>query len=193
MSTVIQALKNEIQRLAKKQIKAFAAPIKKDVARLKRIAAALKRNLAQLQKQSAVLLDAEARRSRMGPAMSEDELAKLQLRGAAVRKMRKKMKLTQQEFAKLAGTSPVSVGKWEKAGRKQIQLRGESKKSLAKLIGVGAQEAKLLLERLAEQKPVAKKPAPKTVKVKKAEPKKAKKAKKPAKSGKSKTKAAKKK
>ena len=164
MPNLNQVLKAEILRLAAKQVRVYAAPLKKDITRLKKTAVQLRRAVAQLTTQASVLLDAETRRAQSAPAMSEADLAHFQPRGAAVRKMRKKMRLTQQEFAKLAGTSPVSVGKWEKAGRKAVQLRGASKKALAKLVGVGAAEAKLLLERLAEQKPVVKKPVAKKAK-----------------------------
>jgi DNA-binding transcriptional regulator YiaG len=151
-----QILKIEISRLARKQARLLTVPLRKDVARLKRVAAGLKRTVALLQKQAEVLLGAEARRSSRGPAMSEGELAGVRLTGAAIRRMRRKMRLTQSEFARLTGTSAVTVCLWERRGRKQLQLRGESKAKVAKLIGVSAEEAKMLLERLAGPAPARK-------------------------------------
>ena len=84
MSTMIHALQSEIQRLAKKQIRAIVGPLKKEVVRLKKISVVLRRNVAQLQKQAEVLLAAEARRSRSAPVMSEAELAKVRLTASGV-------------------------------------------------------------------------------------------------------------
>ena len=115
------------------------AALRGDVADLKRQVAELKRLLRAVQK-GAQHRDAPA-------AVAEEKvgsLSRIRPTGPMVRKLRKRLGLTQGGLAKLVGVSSLTVSKWESAtGR--IRLRTRTLASLAEVRGLGKQAAKKML------------------------------------------------
>ena len=141
-------LKDEIRRLARREIRAAITSLKGDNAALKKAVARLKRQTKVLERDSRLLMAAEKRlrekttKSRAG----SEELEKFRISGKGVRSLRKKLGLSQRELAVLLGVSGHSVFLWEqKAG--SLGLREDSKVALLGLRGIGAREAQ---RRLAE-------------------------------------------
>ena len=136
LNTVLgEAITKGALRVTRKPI----AALRGDVADLKRQMAELKRLLRAAQKGVPL-------RAAKVAAPETDVKKPLRIRptGPMVRKLRKRLGLTQSEFAKLAGVSNLTVSKWETApGR--IMLRQRTLAAFASVRGMGKQAAKKML------------------------------------------------
>ena len=137
MPNFSQVLKAEIIRLCRKEVKA-AAPLQASNIKLKKTIADLKQKIAQLeaaQKQSTT-----ASRNRPAPVPQED-LAKVRVSSKTIKKLRAKLGLSQELFAKLLGVSSQAVYAMEhKSGR--LKLRANTLASYMAVRGIGKREAK---------------------------------------------------
>ena len=145
MSNIMQVLKSEITRLARKEAKQVVAPVKKASANYRSLIASLRKQIAALQNQVATL-------KRLAPK-AEKALATVQapagrfwITGKGVKALRKRLGLTQAQFGKLAGVSVPTVVNWEGSkGKASIRLkaaiarlqaiRGMGKKQAAEILG----------------------------------------------------------
>lgn len=139
MSNVVNALKQEIDRLAAKQAKAqigtarkAAAEYRKEVSRLKRLLAQQEREIRRLEKQA-------------GQPAEEDELAGIRFSSRSVRAQRQRLGLSAADYGKLVGVTALAVHNWErgKARPRKAQLA-----ALVAVRGIGKREA---LQRLAQK------------------------------------------
>ena len=136
LNTVLgEAITKGALRVTRKPI----AALRGDVAELKRQVAELKRLLRAVQK------GAPQRAAKAAtPETGANKPLRIRPTGPMVRKLRKRLGLTQSEFAKLAGVSNLTVSKWETApGR--IMLRQRTLAAFASVRGMGKQAAKKLL------------------------------------------------
>ena len=147
MPNIATVLKEEIRRLAKKETKAATMKLQKDNAKLKRTAADLKRRVAKLERDNKQLVaDAQERRRESMKAESP-ETEKARISAKMIRSIRKRLKLSQEAFAKLAGVTPMTVYMWEhKKGR--LVFRGNSKAAIIELRKMKKREALALLEEM---------------------------------------------
>jgi DNA-binding transcriptional regulator YiaG len=133
MSSLGSALKNEITRLARKEIKAQVEPLKKANSTYRREIAELKRQVAQLSRQTKAA-------SRPAPAVKDDDAEPAATRFVAkgLRSLRARLGLSAADFGRLAGASGQSVYNWEsgKAVPRKSQLS-----VLAGLRSLGKREA----------------------------------------------------
>ena len=112
MSNLIAALKHEITRLARKEIRAQVGGVKQAVTQHRREIAKLKRELKAHQKKLAFLESRE--RVRVGqPAVAQDALDGARFSAKSVRAQRKRFKLSAGDFGKLIGVSGQTVYLWE--------------------------------------------------------------------------------
>jgi len=111
MPNIGSVLKDEISRLAKREIRRELAVLKKASAAHRRHIAALKRQTAALQKQAAMLGKGMARSTPASSAAVEGKPARFQARG--LRSMRQRLGLSAAKMAKLLGVSELSVYNWE--------------------------------------------------------------------------------
>ena len=118
------------------------AALRRDVAELKRQVAELKRALRDVQRSAAA---PRAAADVAAAADDGDAGPRVRPTGAAVRKLRARLGLTQAEFARLAGISGLTVYKWEKSDGR-INPRGRALAGLARVMGMGKREAKRALE-----------------------------------------------
>jgi DNA-binding transcriptional regulator YiaG len=161
MPNIGTLLKEEIRRLAKKEIRTATASLRKDNARLKRTAAEHKRRLAVLERANRTLTrDAEVK-LKEAPTAAAAEVEKARFGSRAVRALRKRLKLSQADFAKLLGVSSGAVFLWEKEDG-PLSLKVRTKAALVGARKLGVREANRRLGALA-----AKAPAKKTKKRKK--------------------------
>ena len=147
MSNVMQELKSEITRLARKEAKQIVAPVKKVNASYRGLIAGLRRQIDAMQKELLAL-----RKAVPGPGAAIQAKAapegRFWITGKGVKALRKRLGLTQAQFGKLADVSVVTVVKWEahkgkvnlrKAAAGKLQgLRGMGKRDVAGLLGKGA-------------------------------------------------------
>lgn len=122
------------------------AALRRDVAELKRQVAELKRALRDVQK---CAVEPRAAADVLAVADDGGAVPRIRPTGAAVRKLRARLGLTQADFARLAGVSGLIVCKWEKSeGR--IHPRGRALAGLARVTGMGKREAKKALEAVGQ-------------------------------------------
>ncbi|MBM4143351.1 MAG: helix-turn-helix transcriptional regulator [Lentisphaerae bacterium] len=145
MPNVAQVLKAETLRLARKEARAATAKLRKDNAALKRNTADLKRRLAALEKSSRQLASLVRDRRSETLAPSREEMDKARVTSRMIRALRKRLKLTQVDFARLVKVTPLTVWTWEtKDGR--IRLRTVSKAAVLEARKMKAHEARERLD-----------------------------------------------
>jgi DNA-binding transcriptional regulator YiaG len=144
MPNIAKLLKDEIQRLARKEVKTSIAGLRKDNSRLKRTAADFKRRLATLesvQKRLAARTDAK---SVSRPSIEDAAVKSARITGKMIRSIRKRLGISQDAFARLVGVSSQTVYMWEhKNGR--IALRGKGKAAIVGIRKLGKREVKKML------------------------------------------------
>ncbi|MBD3420208.1 MAG: hypothetical protein GF398_08850 [Chitinivibrionales bacterium] len=144
MPKLADALKAEIARICRKEIKSSLAGLQKSTKELRASVRSLRDEISQQKKSSKAIvkqLDIEE------PAKPEDSMEDYRLTGKGVVAIRKRTGLSQREFARLIGVSMNSVSLWEgKPG--VLKLRGSNKADILSLKGVGKREAQKLLEEM---------------------------------------------
>jgi len=149
MPNIAQVLKEEIQRLARKEVKTPASQLRKDLVSIKRTVADLKKRITDLERENRRLTAAEKKRQQQQPAAPSDETASVWFTSKGIRSQRAKLGLSQADFAKLVGVSALTVYQWERKGGR-LTLRGPTRAALAGIRGIGMREAKRRLEEQAE-------------------------------------------
>ena len=148
MSDVMQVLKAEIARIAKREVKALGAPARKQAAQMRHAVAALKRSLDALQKQTALLAKSGPLRAADALATAPDEGKRAWISSSGLRSLRKRLGLSQEKFGKLVGVSAQSVIRWEGKGGK-LTLRKAVMQTITTVRGIGVREARECLEAMA--------------------------------------------
>ena len=129
MASFMKELKAEIARLARKEIKKEIVPVQRISASRRGMIAELRRQIAALQRDVADLRRALTRGGSLPLAVRAPETAEgadgrkgFWITGKGVRKLRKRLGLTQSEFAQMANVSGQTVVNWEGTAGK-ISLR----------------------------------------------------------------------
>jgi len=153
MGKMEQTLKSEIARLARKEMRATYLPLARDVRRLKRTVSALRKTVAVLAKLRAELqAQRTAERARLAAAPEEVKVAHLS--PGLIKKLRKRLGITQGELATLVGVSASAVGFWEYGKAKP---EGHNREALVALRKLGRREVQgILAAKAAEVQPEAK-------------------------------------
>ncbi|MCZ6688170.1 MAG: helix-turn-helix domain-containing protein [Planctomycetota bacterium] len=142
MPNIATVLREEIVRLARKEVRATVSPLRKRVAELTRSNAALKKAVPALEREVARLSkEAEARQIQSIRAGAK-ELEGVRIGPRSIQAQRKRLKLTREEFAKLAGVSTNTIYLWETG---QVSPREKSRGVLVRLRKLRAREAEKLL------------------------------------------------
>jgi DNA-binding transcriptional regulator YiaG len=143
MSNIASALKSEISRIARKEVRAETVALKKLSASQRHDVAALKKRVQGLERQ------VKQGTRRAAPVHVEvDKAPDHQLRFSAARfaAQRQKLGLSAASFAKLLGVSALSVYKWE---RGQNRPRRAQLEAIAAARKLGKRESWALLEQLS--------------------------------------------
>ena len=149
MGKLEQTLKSEITRLARKEMRAMYLPLARDVRRLKRSVLALRKTVAVLAKLRAELqAQRTAERARLAAAPEEVKVARLS--PLLVKKLRKRLGITQGELATLVGVSTSAVGFWEYGKAKP---EGHNREALVALRKLGRREVQGILAAKAAESP----------------------------------------
>lgn len=137
MANLAATLKQEIQRLARKEVKAQTGATKQAVAQYRREIAKLKRQALSQEKKIAFLEAQERKRlGQQKPGESEVEGARFSPR--SVNAQRTRLGFSAKDYAKLLGVSALTVYNWEqgKTRPQKAQLA-----SLVAIRGIGKREA----------------------------------------------------
>ena len=149
MGKMEQTLKSEITRLARKEMRATYLPLARDVRRLKRTVSTLRKTVAVLAKLRAELqAQRTAERVRLTAAPEEVKVARLS--PGLIKKLRKRLGITQGELATLVGVSTSAVGFWEYGKAKP---EGHNREALVALRKLGRREVRGILAAKAAESP----------------------------------------
>jgi DNA-binding transcriptional regulator YiaG len=147
MADLAGALKEEIRRLARKEIKAETGSTRQAIAQYRREIAGLKRQLREQEKKITFLEDQERKRLEEPEAAGEAvESARFSAR--SVKSQRTRLGLSAADYAKLVGVSPLTIYNWENG---KSRPRKEQLAALVAVRGIGKREALGRLELLAEE------------------------------------------
>ena len=118
-------LKEAIAKGVSKGTYKIFASLRKEIAAIKRDQIQLRRSIKELTKKQATV--------QLPKAEADDVASKFRRpsNGAAVRKVRAKLGLSQEQFAKLVKVSPMSVHNWEKA-KGVVGMRSSTLKEFGK-------------------------------------------------------------
>jgi DNA-binding transcriptional regulator YiaG len=145
MASLAVALKDEIRRLARKEIKQQTAATAQAATRHRRDIARLKRQMNDLERKMAFLEAQE--RKRLGTAESSqpmDNGARFSAR--SVKAQRRRTGLSAADYARLVGVSPLTIYNWEQG---KTRPRKEQLSALVGLRGIGKREAQAKLALLS--------------------------------------------
>lgn len=143
MPNLQEALRSMILRLARREIRAVSRPMRSELRSLRRKVSGLPRTVAELSRHMTDLVrSADVQRARL--QASEEELRGARFSAGLIKKLRRRLKLTQGTLARLAAVSVTAVRAWE-AGRSRPQgarraalvaLRKMGRREVARLVAV---------------------------------------------------------
>jgi len=150
MPNIATVLKDEITRLARKELRGETEKLKKASASYRSELAALKRRITDLEKQTAGLSKAAAKAGLTRPKNSStegEEATSLRFSSKGLAKQRERLGLSAQAFGMLLGVSAQSVYNWEsgKSKPRKSQLAG-----ISAVRSMGKRDAKKALEGMME-------------------------------------------
>lgn len=147
MPNLAATLKDEIRRLAKREITSATKSTKHAVAQFRRDIANLKRLVAVQQKEIAFLRVQE--RKRLSQPVSADEPVEgVRFSARSVRAQRQRLGLSADDFGKLVGVSQMTIYNWEQG---KGRPKNDRLAAFVALRGVGKREAVKKLEMLKVQ------------------------------------------
>jgi DNA-binding transcriptional regulator YiaG len=150
MTTLAIALKDEIRRLARKEIKAQTAKHSRAVVQYRREIAKLKRQQREHEKKIA-FLEGQSRKIHGLPTEPVKQNGETRFSARSVKAQRQRSGLSAAAYAKLVGVSSLTIYNWE---HNKSRPRKEQFASLIAMRGLGKREAqaKLALLATAEKK-----------------------------------------
>ncbi|HEY3382635.1 MAG TPA: hypothetical protein VGK32_12750 [Vicinamibacterales bacterium] len=151
---VAKVLREEIQRVARRQVRTELAPLRRDNVRLKKSVAELRRQIAAVNRTCRELVKV------VTPVMVAKETedatqhaGKLRPTSNSLKGLRARLGLTQTQFGQLLGVSGQAVVQWaSREGR--VRMRTTTLAALARIQNIGKREARRRLEEMAESAPV---------------------------------------
>jgi len=146
MSKIGTLLKDEMLRLARKELRGETRTMKRTMAQQRRDIAALKRQLRTLTGRLAIQEKSVVRV--IGEKRSEPSAEPLRFSAKGLRSNRQRLGLSAADFAKLVGVTQLSIYNWE---RGVARPREEWLKVLASLRSLGKKEAEARLEQLSKR------------------------------------------
>ena len=143
MPNIAQLLKDEISRLARKEVRAASAPLQQQIRELKKTNRQqreainmLLRRVDQLQ----ALASSSTDKILKAPAIEDDR--QIRLSGTSIKKHRKRLGLSQGELGQLLNVSTNTIVRWEQDKSKP---REAYRAGIAQLRTMGVREVKKLL------------------------------------------------
>lgn len=142
MGKIESVMKDEIARIARKEIRASVGPLKKEVRRLRTVVSQLTRTVAGLDREA--VRSRKDRMEKLGKlSASDDEVKAARINGKWVQTLREKLNISQSELADLLDISVSGVRTWEYDISKP---RGQNRASLVALRKLGRRDVKDMLE-----------------------------------------------
>ena len=146
MPNLQSVLRQEIRRLARKEIRSELEATKKEVARHRREIAELKRRNKALIRTVSYLESRETKRLKAGPSKAEPPKG-TRFSVRSLKAQRRNSGLSQEDYGSLVGVGKMTIYNWE-SGR--IKLGEKHLATLVSLRGIGKREAAKRLALLKE-------------------------------------------
>jgi DNA-binding transcriptional regulator YiaG len=143
MSNLNQILKEEIGRIARKEIRKELEQLKKNSAQHRRDIANLKRQLTNLERRQSLMEGKVLSKGRIKPVKELDDNVRFNVKG--IISQRKRLGLSAADYGLLLGVSPLTIYNWEKGGTRP---RKAQLATLVAMRNMGKKEAKLRLSML---------------------------------------------
>lgn len=147
MPNIAAVLKDEIARIARKEVRAQTAEFKKSSAQHRSHIATLRRRIEDLERQLKRASKA-GRGAAAAPAEEEPQGTPRRFSATRLAAQRRKLGLSAAEFGSLIGVSGQSVYKWEHG---EARPRARQLEAIASLRGIGKREAAARLAQLQGQ------------------------------------------
>jgi DNA-binding transcriptional regulator YiaG len=152
MPKLAEVLRAEIIRISRREARIATAGIREAKIKLTKTAADLKRKIAKLEGENKWLVAAEKKRLAHQPQIAPEASKKTRLTSKGIRRLRRKLGLSQANFAKLLGASTQTVHMWEtKEG--PLRLRGNTLAAVLSAREMGAREAKRRIAEIGTKNP----------------------------------------
>jgi DNA-binding transcriptional regulator YiaG len=142
MPNLQAVLRQEIQRLARREVRAELEATKKAVARYRREIADLKRSRDDLERRVQFLESRETDRLKAGPRKKKPPQG-TRFSASALRSRRERLGLSRDDYARLVGVSASTIYNWESGTTRPGE---EHLAALVALRDVGKREAQKRLE-----------------------------------------------
>jgi DNA-binding transcriptional regulator YiaG len=142
MPNVAQVLKEEITRLARKEIRSTCDPLRSQVRALRSKVRSQEREIAKLSKALAKMVDQSAG-TKTTLYAPEEAPTRARVTPASIRRHRLRLGLSQADLAQLLGVSTNTVVRWE-AGTSGP--RAHHRNALIRIRDLGVREATKMLE-----------------------------------------------
>ncbi len=144
MANLAGVLKNEIARLARKEIRNETSVIRKAVSQYRSDIAELKRITKEQQRRIVFLESQEGKRSKTVKASKED-IGRVRFSAKGLRSHREKLGISAADYASLVGVSLQTIYLWE---REQTKPRKSQVAALVAVRKLGVREAQRRLEQV---------------------------------------------
>jgi len=141
MGKLEDMIRDEIIRLARREMRKSFVPLRRDVRSMKGIVFQLRKSVSSLERFKSQQERQMAQKP--VPEVAEEEIRKARFSPRLMRSLRRKLRVTQKELALLAGVSVGAVHQWE--GGKS-EPRAVKKARLVALRSLARREVRKLLE-----------------------------------------------
>ncbi|MGO1069767.1 helix-turn-helix domain-containing protein [Lysobacter sp. CA199] len=150
MPNIATVMKDEITRLARKELKQQIDPLRAQVSAQKKTIAALKQQIDALQRDVGKVAKGVAKKATAVPAASDGSGRQSRYSGALLRKLRERLGLSRDAFAPLLGASSAALYTWEQT---EARPRQEYLDKIALIRSLSKAQVLELLEQSGSAKP----------------------------------------
>ena len=148
MSNIVVALKDEISRLARKEIKNQTKALRKITTQHRKAVAEMKRRISELERQVTFLKKQLGRE--IPSQVSEADVEGIRFSARGLRSHRKRRGLSAAAYGKIIGVTGQTVYQWES---ETVRPRKQQLTVLAALRRLGKREAQARVEELTQKSP----------------------------------------
>ncbi len=145
MPNVAQVLKEEIGRLARKEIRAICDPLRQQVQTLRRTVRTQQETIDRLEKSLSKMVEmtaTDAGTSLYAPEAEKEEGSQARVTPASIRRHRHRLKMSQAELGRLLSVSTNTIVRWEQGSSKP---RAQHRTALLRLRHMGIRDVKQVL------------------------------------------------
>src|SRR3954463_3560479 len=145
MPNIAAVLKDEIARIARKELRAQTEDVRKTSAQNRSHIAALRKRIDELERELKRVRKSATREAPASSSSEDDSAPSRRFSASRLAAQRQKLGLSAADFATLLGVSGQSVYKWEHG---EARPRSKQLEAIAALRGIGKREAATRLEQM---------------------------------------------